>query len=110
MDDPCQRWVPLILPLRGRRSAVSFGSDDAKSEKERFVKALNGMVMTAPSPVAVTTVLSQPPPANNNVDYFFELEEEAGMALQPLQIMLGKVEVDDHVPGFEERSMGEVEN
>ncbi|KAL2507872.1 uncharacterized protein Fot_31519 [Forsythia ovata] len=83
-------------------SVRSFGSDDAKSEKERFVEVLNsGLVMIAPLQVAATAVLPQPPPANNNVDYFFELEKGVGMAPQPLQLMLGKVEVDDHVPGFE---------
>ncbi|KAL2476830.1 Octicosapeptide/Phox/Bem1p family protein [Forsythia ovata] len=88
-------------------SVRSFGSDDAKSEKERFVEALNsGPAMTAPPPVAATAVSPQPPPANNNMDYFFGLEKGVGMAPQPLQPMLGKVEVDDHVPGFEERSMG----
>ncbi|KAL2544500.1 uncharacterized protein Fot_13733 [Forsythia ovata] len=88
-------------------SVRSFGSNDAKSEKERFVETLNSkLVMMAPPPVAATAVSPQPPPANNNVDYFFELEKGVGMAPQPLQLMLEKVEVDDHVSGFEERSMG----
>ncbi|CAA2956686.1 uncharacterized protein LOC111410690 [Olea europaea subsp. europaea] len=81
-------------------SVQSFGSDDPKSEKERFVEALNsGPVMTAPPVAAVTAVSSQPPPANNNVDYLFGLEKGVGMVPQQLQ----KVEVDDR---FEERSMG----
>ncbi|KAL2537317.1 PB1 domain-containing protein [Forsythia ovata] len=46
-----------------------FGSDDAKSENERFMKALNfGLVMTAQPPVDATVVSPQSPPANNNVD------------------------------------------
>ncbi|CAI9770038.1 unnamed protein product [Fraxinus pennsylvanica] len=88
-------------PNQSSNSSVrSFGSDDPKSEKERFVEALNsGPVMTAPPPAVVTAVSSQPPPANNNVDYLFGLEKGVGMVPQPLQ----KVEVDDR---FEERSMG----
>ncbi|KAL2534190.1 Uncharacterized protein Adt_07541 [Abeliophyllum distichum] len=85
----------------------SFESDDVKSNKERFVEALNSrLVMMALSSVAAMAVLPQPPPANNNVDYFFELEKRVSMVPQSLQIMLEKVEVDDHVPGFEERLMG----
>ncbi|KAL2547360.1 uncharacterized protein Fot_08890 [Forsythia ovata] len=48
--------------------------------------------MTAPPPVVATAMSPQPPPANNNVDYFFELEKGVGMVLQSLQLMLGKVE------------------
>ncbi|CAI9765409.1 unnamed protein product [Fraxinus pennsylvanica] len=90
----------FTTPNQSSNSSVrSFGSDDAKSEKERFVEALNsGPVMTAPPPV-VTAVSPQPPPANNNVDYLFGLEKGVGMAPQPLQ----KVEADDR---FEERSIG----
>ncbi|KAL2491432.1 Uncharacterized protein Adt_27060 [Abeliophyllum distichum] len=48
--------------------------------------------MTAPSLATATVVLPQPPPANNNVDYFFELEKGSGWCLSRYKIMLGKVE------------------
>ncbi|KAL2487280.1 PB1 domain-containing protein [Abeliophyllum distichum] len=80
----------LLLNIHFLVHFRSFGSDDAKSEKERFVEALNsGLVMMALLLVAATAVLPQLPPAKNNVDYFFKLEKGVGMAPQPLQIMLG---------------------
>ncbi|KAL2543989.1 uncharacterized protein Fot_13224 [Forsythia ovata] len=63
-------------------SVRGFGSDDVKSENERFVEALySGLVITALPPVATTVVSPQPPLANNNVDYFFELEKGSGWRL-----------------------------
>lgn len=62
--------------------ARSFGSDDqvVKSEKERFVEALNsGPIQTSPPPSAVVAS----PPQTGNVDYLFGLEK--GMAPPPLQ-------------------------
>ncbi|XP_027106150.1 uncharacterized protein [Coffea arabica] len=62
--------------------ARSFGSDDQviKSEKERFVEALNsGPIQTAPPPSAVAAS----PPQTANVDFLFGLEK--GMVPPPQQ-------------------------
>ncbi|KAL2537127.1 Octicosapeptide/Phox/Bem1p family protein [Forsythia ovata] len=90
-------------------SARSFGSDEVKSEKERFVEALNtGPVLTAPPPpAAAAAVAPQPPPPNNNVDFLFGLEKGNGMAPPPPP-MVGKVQEaeDPAVPNLDERLMG----
>nr|GMC89630.1 trithorax group protein osa-like [Ipomoea batatas] len=53
----------------------SFGSDDTKSEKDRFVEALNsGPVQTNPAPSAVV-------PQPGNADFLFGLEK--GVAVPP---------------------------
>ncbi|KAL3515447.1 hypothetical protein ACH5RR_022349 [Cinchona calisaya] len=64
----------------------SFGSDDQpvviKSEKERFVEALNSgpiQIQSAPPPTAV----APPPPQAGNVDFLFGLEK--GMVQPPVQ-------------------------
>lgn len=90
-------------------SARSFGSDEVKSEKERFVEALNtGPVLTAPPPptTAVTVSVSpQAPPPNNNVDFLFGSEKGNRMAPPPPP-MVGKVQEaeDPALPNLEERS------
>ncbi|KAL2511987.1 Octicosapeptide/Phox/Bem1p family protein [Abeliophyllum distichum] len=90
-------------------SARSFGSDEVKSEKERFVEALNtGPVLTAPPPpAAAAAVAPQPPPPSNNVDFLFGLEKGNGMAPPPPPIV-GKVQEteDPAVPNLDERLIG----
>ncbi|CAI9786242.1 unnamed protein product [Fraxinus pennsylvanica] len=94
-------------------SARSFGSDEVKSEKERFVEALNtGPVPTAPSPpaaeaAAAMTASPQPLQQNNNVDFLFGLEKGNRM-VPPQPPMVGKLQeaVDPAVPNLEERLMG----
>lgn len=94
-------------------STRSFGSDDVKSEKERFVDALNSAPTITPPPQTASPVAPQPQPVASNVDYLFGLEKANAMAAaQPVvqQQMMGRVpEVDDpvYVPGGpDDRSMG----
>ncbi|KAL3843808.1 hypothetical protein ACJIZ3_001211 [Penstemon smallii] len=60
-------------------SARSFGSDEVKSEKERFVEALNSAPIITPPPLSAPAV-PQPPPLANNVDLMFGLEKANAMA------------------------------
>lgn len=93
-------------------STRSFGSDEVKSEKERFVEALNSApIVTAPQHTATAAPQTQPPASN--MDYLFGLEKANAMAAaaQPpiQQQMMGRApEVEDpvYVPGPDERSMG----
>ncbi|KAG6421949.1 hypothetical protein SASPL_118509 [Salvia splendens] len=95
-------------------STRSFGSDEVKSEKERFVEALNSApIITAPLHTASAAAPLQPqtqPPAGN-IDFMFGLEKaNAIAAAQPTiqQPMMGRVpDVEDPVflPGQDERSM-----
>lgn len=93
-------------------STRSFGSDDVKSEKERFVDALNSAPTITAPPQTASPVAPQPQPVASNVDFLFGLEKANAMAaVQPpvQQPMMGRVtEVDDpvYVPGPDERSIG----
>ncbi|CAK9136944.1 unnamed protein product [Ilex paraguariensis] len=69
---------PAVVPQRNQ----SFDSDEAKSEKERFVEALNS------GPIQPTPPLSAVAPPNN-VDFFFGLEK--GMAAPPPPAVAAKV-------------------
>ncbi|KAK6135458.1 hypothetical protein DH2020_030783 [Rehmannia glutinosa] len=92
-------------------STRSFGSDEVKSEKERFVEALNSApIMTAPLQSA-SPVAPQPQPPTGNADFLFGLEKANAMVAQPpsQQPMVGRVpEVEDPVvvPGMDERFSG----
>lgn len=107
---PPQQTTPAVVSSR------SFGSEEAiKSEKERFVEALNsGPTHTNTPPSAVPP----PPPQAGNVDFLFGLDK--GMAPPPLQqqqppVVTAKVRdpisdppVHEHefpVPGFDDRMM-----
>lgn len=114
---PATATVPTVVSTR------TFGSEETvKSEKERFVEALNsGPIHTITPPSAVA-----PPPAQaGNVDFLFGLEK--GMAPPPLQqqqqqqqppapVVAAKLgdpisdpSVHEHeypFPGFDERMMG----
>ncbi|KAL1564580.1 hypothetical protein AAHA92_06906 [Salvia divinorum] len=96
-------------------STRSFGSDEVKSEKERFVEALNSApIITAPLHTASAAAPLQPQtqPPTGNIDFMFGLEKaNAIAAAQPpaQQPMMGRVpEMEDPVflPGQDERSMG----
>ncbi|XP_075520780.1 uncharacterized protein LOC142554052 [Primulina tabacum] len=97
-------------------SVRSFGSDDGKSEKERFVEALNSApIATAPPPeAAVSAAVAAPqlPAQAGNVDFLFGLEKANGMAppnpASVQQPMVGRVqEVEDPViPGLDGRLVG----
>ncbi|KAL7119232.1 hypothetical protein ACP275_02G051100 [Erythranthe tilingii] len=85
-------------------SARSFGSDDAKSEKERFVEALNSAPIMTPPPQTAASVAVAPPPQlpAGNADFLFGLEKAHGVAAQP------PLQVEDPVivAGSDERFMG----
>ncbi|XP_022876352.1 uncharacterized protein LOC111394661 [Olea europaea var. sylvestris] len=95
-------------------SARSFGSDEVKSEKERFVEALNtGLVLAASPPPAAAvaaeavTVLPKPPPPNNNVDFLFGLEKGNGMVpLPPPTTKKVQEREDPAVTNLEEKLIG----
>ncbi|KAL0365240.1 UNVERIFIED_CONTAM: hypothetical protein Sangu_0621600 [Sesamum angustifolium] len=93
-------------------STRSFGSDEAKSEKERFVEALNSApIMSAPPQSASAAVAPKPQAPAGNADFLFGFEKVNAMAGQPLAqpTMVGRVtEVDDpiHAPGLDERFTG----
>ncbi|KAL6517571.1 hypothetical protein OROMI_033272 [Orobanche minor] len=92
-------------------STRGFGSDEVKSEKERFVEALNSApIMTAP-PQSVSPAAPQTQPPTNNVDFLFGLEKVNATAAQPplQQTMMGRgPEVEDPIvlPGLDERFTG----
>ncbi|PIN03033.1 hypothetical protein CDL12_24449 [Handroanthus impetiginosus] len=104
----------FIFPTQNQSlnsSSRSFGSDEVKSEKERFVEALNtAPIITAPPQSAAAAVAPQPQPPANNVDFLFGLEKANAMAAQASsqQPVVGRVpEVEDPVvPGVDERFMG----
>lgn len=70
----------------------SFGSSEGKSDKERFVDALNSGPI---QPTAVQAAAAAAPPSNN-VDFFFGLEK--GMIPPPLQQVATKVQGQVPVP------------
>ncbi|KAG8368549.1 hypothetical protein BUALT_Bualt15G0057100 [Buddleja alternifolia] len=95
-------------------STRSFGSDEVKSEKERFVEALNSApIMTTPPQSASPVAAPQPHLPPGNVDFLFGLEKANAMAAaaqappqqQQQQQMVGRVpEMED--PVVDERFMG----
>ncbi|XP_075505280.1 uncharacterized protein LOC142542499 [Primulina tabacum] len=95
-------------------SVRSFGSDDVKSEKERFVEALNSapIVTASPPAAADAAAATQVSAQADNVDFLFGLEKANGMAPpNPASVqkpMAGRVqEVEDPViPGPDERLVG----
>ncbi|KAI3445824.1 hypothetical protein Pfo_002489 [Paulownia fortunei] len=104
----------FIFPTQNQSlnsSTRSFGSDEVKSEKERFVEALNSApIMTAP-PQSASAAAPQAQPPASNVDFLFGLEKANAMAAQPpaQQPMVGRLpEVEDPVviPGLDDRFIG----
>ncbi|KAI3448212.1 hypothetical protein Pfo_004877 [Paulownia fortunei] len=93
-------------------SARSFGSDEVKTEKERFVDALNSApIMTAPQQSGSPAATPQLQPPASNVDFLFGLEKANAMAAAPPshQPTVGRVqEFEDPVvpPGLDERLIG----
>lgn len=91
-------------------STRSFGSDEVRSEKERFVEALNSApIITAPP--SVSPAAPQPQPPVSNVDFLFGLEKGNAIAAQAAlqHPVVGRVpEVEDPVyaPNSDERFMG----
>ncbi|KAK6143651.1 hypothetical protein DH2020_023999 [Rehmannia glutinosa] len=84
-------------------SVRSFGSDEVKTEKERFVEALNSAPQHSPAP--------QLQPPASDVDFLFGLEKAKAMAVSPhaRQPPVGRVqELEDPVvlPGLDERLIG----
>jgi hypothetical protein len=92
--------------------ARSFDSDEGKSEKERFVEALNSApIMTAPPQTAPAPVAPQPHPPASNVDFLFGLEKAQAMAAQhpaqpPMAGRVPEVEGPAVTPGFDDRLVG----
>lgn len=94
-------------------SARSFGSDEARMDKERFVEALNSAPnLTAPQPPVPPAAVQQLQPPVNNMDFLFGFEKSNGMMAVPPAAhppMVGKVqEFEDPLvmPGIDERLMG----
>ncbi|PIN17669.1 hypothetical protein CDL12_09667 [Handroanthus impetiginosus] len=93
-------------------STRSFDSDEGKTEKERFVEALNSApIMSAPQQLSSPAVQPQLQPPASNVDFLFGLEKANAMAAGPPahQPTVGRVqEFEDPVvvPGLEERLIG----
>ncbi|XP_073125843.1 uncharacterized protein [Henckelia pumila] len=91
-------------------SVRSFGSDDVKSEKERFVEALNSApTVTPPAPAAADVAAAPQVSAQaGNADFLFGLEKANGNPASVQQPMVGRVqEVEDPViPGLDERLVG----
>ncbi|KAL0387102.1 UNVERIFIED_CONTAM: hypothetical protein Sradi_2592000 [Sesamum radiatum] len=93
-------------------SARSFSSDDAKTEKERFVEALNSApIITAPQQSASPAAAPELQPPANNVDFLFGLEKANAMAgaPPPHQPTVGRLqEFEDPVvqQGLDERLLG----
>ncbi|KAL8554858.1 hypothetical protein ACS0TY_002872 [Phlomoides rotata] len=91
-------------------STRSFGSDEGRSEKERFVEALNSApIITAPP--SVSPAAPQPQPQVSSVDFLFGLEKGNALAAQAAlqHPVVGRVpEVEDpvYVPNSDERFMG----
>ncbi|KAL3538737.1 hypothetical protein ACH5RR_002103 [Cinchona calisaya] len=97
--------------------ARSFGSDDQvviKSDKERFVEALNsGPIQTSTPPSAVAP---PPPPQAGNVDFFFGLEKGLQQQPPPPVVAAGKLRdpiaeqnLHEHeipVPAYDDRLIG----
>ncbi|KAG6406729.1 hypothetical protein SASPL_134338 [Salvia splendens] len=81
-------------------STRSFGSDDVKSEKERFVEALNSAPIVTAQPHTVAAAAPQPQPPPGNADFLFGFEKANAMApQQPIQHqMMGRApEMEDPV-------------
>ncbi|XP_047943088.1 uncharacterized protein LOC125189912 [Salvia hispanica] len=91
-------------------STRSFGSDDVKSEKERFVEALNSAPIVTAQPHTVAAAAPQPQPPSSNADFLFGFEKANAMAPQPpiQQQMMGRApEMEDPVflQAHDERSI-----
>lgn len=93
-------------------SVRSFGSDEGKLEKERFVEALNtAPILTTPPQTAPVVAAPQPQP-RANADLLFGLEKANTMAGQQPSAqppMMGKVpemEAPVVVPGVDEMYVG----
>ncbi|KAL1534431.1 hypothetical protein AAHA92_30607 [Salvia divinorum] len=91
-------------------STRSFGSDDVKSEKDRFVEALNSAPIVTAQPHTVPAAAPNPQPPAGNIDFLFGLEKANAMTAQPpiQQQMMGRApEMEDPVflQGQDERSI-----
>ncbi|KAL3814357.1 hypothetical protein ACJIZ3_015625 [Penstemon smallii] len=92
-------------------SARSFGSEEGKSEKARFVDALNcAPIVATPPDLASAVAPPQPPPPASNVDFFFDMgKENSAVPQPPLQQPMRVQEVEDPVivpPGLDDRFVG----
>lgn len=85
-------------------SARSFGSDEGKTDKERFVDALNSApILTAPQQPAEPHL--QPPAGN--MDFLFGFEKAAGpLTNQPTVGRIQELEDPVVLPGLDERLVG----
>ncbi|GER42105.1 octicosapeptide/Phox/Bem1p family protein [Striga asiatica] len=85
-------------------SARSFGSDEVKSEKDRFVEALNSAPIAAAPPPSAPSVAAQTPP--DDVDFLFGLEKANAVAGQQAVGRVAEVEDPVVVPRMGERFAG----
>ncbi|KAH6811742.1 hypothetical protein C2S53_006533 [Perilla frutescens var. hirtella] len=87
-------------------SARSFSSDDAKTDKERFVEALNSAPnLTAPLPSVPPAAAPQMRPPVSSVDFLFGIEKSNAMAAAP-PAHQPMVEDPIIMPGLDERMIG----
>ncbi|GER43267.1 octicosapeptide/Phox/Bem1p family protein [Striga asiatica] len=102
-------------PIQSLSSSTrSFGSDEVKSEKERFVEALNSAPITAAPPREASPSASHTPPpptaaavAASKVDFLFGLEKaSAPPSLKPITGRVADVEDPIVAPGMDERFIG----
>ncbi|KAL3614419.1 hypothetical protein CASFOL_042493 [Castilleja foliolosa] len=78
-------------------STRSFGSDEVKSEKERFVEALNSAPILTPPLLSASPAAPQAQPPANNVDFLFGLEK--ANAIEAAQPPVLQKQVEDPVIG-----------
>ncbi|CAA0807385.1 Octicosapeptide/Phox/Bem1p family protein [Striga hermonthica] len=101
-------------PIQSLSSSTrSFGSDEVKSEKERFVEALNSAPITAAPPRAASPSAPHTPPptaavaAASKVDFLFGLEKaSAPPSLKPIAGRVADVEDPIVAPGMDEPFVG----
>ncbi|KAL3621025.1 hypothetical protein CASFOL_035937 [Castilleja foliolosa] len=87
-------------------SIRSFGSDDVRSEKERFVEALNSAPIMTTAPRTASPVAPQAQPPANNVDFLFGHEKANAIAAAQQLPTQKRVEDPVVVPGLDERFTG----
>ncbi|KAI8532504.1 hypothetical protein RHMOL_Rhmol11G0219500 [Rhododendron molle] len=87
----------------------SFGSSEGRSDRDRFVDALNcGPIESSPHvPTATVQQLPAPPPPSNNVDFLFGLEKRSPVSppLQQPAVVATKVQ-DPEILAPEDRIIG----
>ncbi|XP_051147102.1 uncharacterized protein LOC127262456 [Andrographis paniculata] len=93
-------------------SVRSFGSDEVKSEKERFVEALNtAPIITAPPQTAPVAAAPPPQVPASNTDLLFGMERANAIAAQasappPMMGKVPEMEPPVAVPGLDDRYVG----